>query len=83
MASRSLLLGLILLSGASLTACNRKGGSDALEKDPFATTTKAKGDEFGKGFGKAYRADPRSEPVTIKKGDLIPVTTKGEPVQFN
>jgi len=82
-ASHSLLIGLILLSGASLSACNRQSGNDAPESDPFAASSSTKGDQFGKGFGKASRADPNSEPVNLSEIELPPVSYTAEPVAIN
>ncbi len=82
-AKHSLLVGLILLSGVSLSACNRQSGTDAPESDPFATSSIAKEDQFGEGFGKAFRADPNSEPAKVSKRDVIPVSHTTEPVEIN
>ena len=82
-AKTSLLIGLMLLSGASLSACNRKSESDALANDTFAVPSAAKGDQFGKGFGEAFRADPNSEPANVARNDVIPVSKTAEPVEFN
>jgi hypothetical protein len=81
-ARHSLLLGLILLSGASLSSCNRSDDTDAHENDPFAarTTGAAKGDQFGKEFGKMHRADPNSEPAKVVEGTLPPVSYTAEPL---
>ena len=70
----------MLLIGTSLAACNRSDGDDVLANDPFAATSARPEDQFGKGFGEAFRADPKSEPVTIKAGDMIPVSKTTEPV---
>jgi hypothetical protein len=77
----SLLLGLVLLSGASLSACNRSSESDALENDPFAPRQSAKvEDQFGKGFAQAARAKPNSEPRTVDRRELVPVSYTAEPI---
>ena len=84
MARHSLLLGLILLSGASLSSCNRNSGSDAFENDPFAARSSGKlEDQFGKGFAKAARAKPNSEPRTVDKRELVPVSYTAEPVPID
>ncbi len=81
MARHSLLLGLILLSGASLSGCNRNSGGDAPENDPFAARPSGKlEDQFGKGFAKAARAKPNSEPQTVDKNELVPVSYTAEPI---
>ncbi len=74
------VFGLILLAGASLTACGRTNGSDAPANDSFASTSTAQEDRFGKGFGKAFRADPNSEPANVVEGDVIPVSDTAEPL---
>ncbi len=40
-------------------------------------------DQFGKGFGKAFRASPNSEPANLVEGDVIPVSNTAEPVEIN
>ena len=82
-AKHSLLVGLLLLSGASLSACDRKSGRDAFENDPFAARSTAKEDQFGKGFGKAFRADRNAEPANVVEGDLVPVSRTTEPVEID
>lgn len=72
--------GLILLAGASLIACGQKSESDALANDPFAASTARMEDKFGKEFGKAYRADPNSEPANVSDDDVVPVSYTTEPV---
>ena len=82
-ANPSLLIGLILLAGASLSACNRTSESDVLANDPLAVGSTAKEDQFGKGFGKVFRADPNSEPANVARDDVLPVSSTAEPVDFN
>ena len=83
MARQSLLIGLIILSGASLSACNRESGRDALDNDPFAARSTAKDAQFGEGFGKLQRAPPNSEPANIVTSDVPPVSMTAEPVEIN
>lgn len=84
MARHSLLMGLILFSGALLSACNRDSGNDALENDPFAARSSGKSEEkFGKGFARAARANPNSEPRTVRKDELPPVSYTAEPVPIH
>lgn len=71
-----------MIAGASLSACNKKTDSDALvlgSRDEAGTSTE---DKFGKGFGKAFRADPNSEPANVSANDVNPVsyTTEPEPI---
>ncbi len=81
---RLLLIGLMIITGASFSACDRKSGNDALDTDALAAgPTTAKGDEFGKEFGAAYRANPNSEPRVIDKNELQPVSYTSEPVEFD
>ncbi len=82
-ARQSLLISLSLVSGASLSACERKSGSDAFGTGSFTANSTAKEDRFGKAFGEAYRADPKSEPREISKNELPPISYTDEPVQFN
>ena len=84
MARNSLLLGLILLSGASLSGCDRSSQSDALENDPFAARSSGKlEDQFGKGFARAARAKPNSEPKPVDKNELVPVNYTAEPIPIH
>ncbi len=71
---------LVAVAGASLTACGIQSGDDIPEADAFATTAGRDEDQFGKEFGKAYRADPNSEPVEVTEGAVPPVSMTSEPV---
>lgn len=75
-----LRFGLILVVGASLAACGDRSDRDAPGNDPFATTSDRTEDQFGKEFGKAYRADPNSEPMNVNDGDVVPVSSTTEPI---
>lgn len=82
--SPSIIVGLMLLTGTSLAACNRTDGEDVLANDPFAGNTSARSEnQLGKGFGKAFRADPNSEPANVAEGDLGPVSYTAEPVHLD
>ena len=77
------LVVVMLLIGTSLAACNRSdsNGDDVLiGNDPFAETSARPEDRFGKGFGKAFRADPMSEPAKVTQGDVTPVSLTAEPL---
>ncbi len=74
---------LIAVAGASLTACGRQDGDDVPEADAFATTAGRDEDQFGKEFGKAYRADPNSEPVVVTEGAVPPVSLTSEPLPID
>jgi hypothetical protein len=69
-----------MLIATSLSACHRQSGSDVSDKDPFAASKARPEDRFGKGFGEAFRADPKSEPKQVKPGDVHPVSTTAEPM---
>lgn len=79
----ALVAGSILLAGASLTACSSKAGSDAAGSDQLASKAGRPEDKFGKGFGKAFRAPPNSEPAKLSDVDMVPVSLTDEPVQIN
>ena len=70
----------MLLVGASVVACERKPNDDASVANPFAQKSTRTEDQFGKGFGRAFRADPKSQPAPVKKGDVVPVSYSAEPV---
>ena len=78
----ALVAGLILAAGASLTACQKKAGSDATGFAAFKTGAPRTEDKFGKGFGRAFRAPANSVPANIADGDVIPVSLTTEPVQI-
>ena len=70
----------MLLIGASLVACNRERDEDVLANDPLAASSARPEDHFGKGFGRSFRADPKSEPARVADGDVIPVSRTAEPI---
>lgn len=74
-----LIVGLILVTGTSLTACGDKSESDVLVPESVAENRRME-DQFGKGFGEAYRADPNSEPANVSEMELAPVSYTTEPV---
>ena len=77
------MVSLTLISWASLSACERKSGSDAFETQGFTASSTAKEQRFGKAFEEARRADPKSEPHDISKNALPPISYTDEPVQFD
>jgi len=81
--SPKLLFGVVVLAGASLSACGRQQENGAIEGDPFAARSTAKEDQFGKGFGEAFRADPNSKPRTVLENDVVPVSLTAEPVTID
>ena len=78
-----LSFGLILLAGASLTACNKQDASDAPVPNQATSTARSAEDQFGEGFGNAFRADSNSEPANVSEGDVVPVSQTAEPVQID
>ena len=82
-ARQSLFIILTLVSGASLSACERKSGSDAFETQGFTASSTVKEQRFGKAFEEARRADPKSEPHDNSKNALPPISYTDEPVQFD
>ena len=76
-------IAVMLVFGTLFTACQRQSSDDVLENDPLAATSARPEDQFGKGFGKAFRADRNSEPAIVADGDVIPVSHTAEPVQID
>lgn len=75
-------IGLVLIAGGSLSACDKKSGNEPLTIEPrrdLDTTDK----KFGKAFGSAFNADPNSEPRNVHEGDLAPVSPTTEPVAID
>ena len=77
-----LVFGLIVLAGASLSACGGKSDGDAMSNGPLTSTSATPEDQFGKEFGKAFRADPNSEPAKVAERDMHPVSLTTEPIQI-
>jgi hypothetical protein len=78
----SLCAGLIIVGGASLSACNKAADSDA----PATVNLTSAGhpeDQFGQGFGKDFRADPMSKPANVEDGDVVPVSPTARPVPIS
>lgn len=65
---------------AALEACSGSGGG--VKTTPPVVVPQE--DFFGTAFGVDFRADPNSNPVTPKAGDIIPVslTTEPQPIVF-
>ena len=78
-APASLVFGLGLLAVLSLTTCGKKSESDLAFPESRVESGPVE-DQFGKGFGKAYRADPNSEPANVTDNDMVPVSLTAEPV---
>lgn len=75
------LIGL-MCAGASLSACNKQSGGEAPIALETAAESKRATERFGEGFGRAFRADPNSEPKSVGEQDVAPVsyTTEPEPI---
>lgn len=82
MSRRITVVGFMLLIGTSLAACNRNSDDDVPANDPFASAGRQE-DQFGKGFGKAFRADPNATPRVVSENDVTPVSTTAEPVMID
>ena len=83
MSRRGLVICLMLLTGTSLAGCSRTDSDDVPVGDPLAATAERSEDRFGKGFGKAFRADPNSEPRIVSDNDMAPVSMTAEPILFD
>lgn len=75
-----LVLGLILLAGASLAGCGRNDDGEAPDTDLFANGSEKGQEGFGDTFEQASRASPNSEPIDVGENDLPPVSTTTDPV---
>ncbi len=81
-AQATTVIGLFLIAGGSLSACNKKSGSEPLTIEPGRESSEIDG-KFGKEFGTAFNADPNSEPRNVQDGDLAPVSLTAEPVAID
>lgn len=81
-AKATMILGLVLIAGGSLSACNKKRGDEPLMIEP-GRDLGATDNKFGKKFGSAFNADPNSEPRNVYEGDLAPVSLTTEPVAID
>lgn len=70
---------LILAAGVSVSACGKNEGRDTVAPESRAESGRVE-DQFGKGFGEAFRADPNSEPANVSEDDVKPVSLTAEPV---
>ena len=73
----------VMLIGSSLSACSKQAEGD----DPFDGSASATGAQLGARDayrnGRGSRVDPKAEPVTVKPGDLPPVSDTAEPVPID
>ena len=81
-AKATTIFSLILITGGSLSACNKKGGDEPLMIEP-GRDSGALDSKFGKGFGPASIADPNSEPRNVQDNDVAPVSLTTEPVAID
>ena len=81
-AKATTILGLVLIAGGSLSACNKKSESDPLRIEP-GRDSGSTDSKFGKEFGSAFNADPNSEPRNVQDGDLAPESLTTEPVAID
>ena len=77
-----LIICLFLGAVVSLSACS-KTESDTLAIDGSRADAGPPEDQFGKGFGEKFRADPNSEPKEVKDNDVAPVSLTTEPVPID
>ena len=77
-AKATTIVGMILIAGGSLSACDKQSGKESLTvgSGRESGTIDSK---FGKGFGTALNAAPNSEPHNVQDGDLAPVSLTTEP----
>lgn len=74
--------GLAVVAGVSLSACGQKRDGDPLVLNAKSDTGRVE-DQFGDGFGEAFRADPNSVPRNVVDSDVKPVSLTTEPVPIN
>ncbi|MBV9529222.1 hypothetical protein [Sphingomonas sp.] len=70
---------MIIVAGVSLAACNKASDRDT----PAALNLESPShqeDQFGKGFGRDFRADPMSTPADVNDDDVAPVSDTAKPV---
>ena len=70
----------MIVAGASLSACHKAAKSDASASLDFGNASDHPEDQFGKGFGEKFRADPNSKPTNVQDTDVNPVSMTAEPV---
>jgi len=75
--------GLTLTVGASLAACQKKAHDDVADFGVTGSASARPEDQFGKGFGKAFRAPSNAEPANVSDNDVAPASRTDEPVQVN
>ncbi|MEO7365531.1 MAG: hypothetical protein ABIW03_04350 [Sphingomicrobium sp.] len=79
-----LFLGLFVLNGMLLSGCGKQ--SQAAGNDLVLQPSRdigLSGAKFGKAFEKAYLASPNSEPKSVHKGDVLPLSLTAEPIMID
>jgi len=74
---------MFLVAGMSLTACSKKSERDILVPESTVASSGRVEDQFGKGFGEAFRADPNSVPANVSDADVQPVSLTAQPVAID
>lgn len=77
------ITGLILIAGTSLAACQKKAVGDVADFGVTGSASARPEDQFGKGFGKAFRAPSNAEPANVSENDVTLVSRTAEPAQVN
>lgn len=75
--------GVVMVAVVLLSACSGEAERDVVAGDPLAGGVAGQEDQFGKGFGKAFRADPNSEPAKVSDADVHPVSRTAEPIDVD
>ena len=79
---RTLIGSLLLFGGVALTACGKNDHDDLTMAESQSVGARVE-DQFGEGFGKAFRADPNSDPAEVNENDIVPVSLETEPVPID
>lgn len=66
-----------LVMAAGISACSKASNVTALSPPPGVPIE----DNFGPGFGQAFRAAPNSVPVNPSASGVVPVNPAGQPFQ--
>jgi hypothetical protein len=75
-------LACVLIAGTPLLACSKAGEEDDLAGNVGERSDRVE-DQFGRGFGEKFRADPNSEPANIEDGDVTPVSATTDPIDVD
>lgn len=72
-------VGLIIVAGALMSACNKASDRDAPAAVNLFSGNHPE-DQFGTKFGEDFRADPMSKPANVDDNDVVPVSETADPV---